>query len=280
MKGLFQFIRNNKVFFSFLLLEILSLSLAFRNSRYHGIYYFNTSNEIIGSIYEKYNDITRYFYLKDINQDLANQNRSLLNQSSNSHEFFSFNADTIQDTITFKKYIYISARVVNNSIHKRNNFITLNQGSLSGIEPDMAVIGPNGIVGIVKNVSPHFASVISVLNKYSTISVKLKKNNFLGLIIWEGGDYTTASLTDMPTHADLRKGDTLITSGASVVFPENIPVGIVDTFFVKPGDNFYDCKIKLFTNFANIQHVYAVKNLLRNEQLELEKKTKNEINDN
>lgn len=278
MRGLFLFIYRNHVIFLFLLLEVLSFVLIVQNNRYQNSGFFNSSNKIVGEIYSATSEITDYLDLKKINKDLNAQNADLMNKLSSNLMYYSTKIDTLTDTIAQTKYINIQAKIINNSIIKRNNYITLDQGSLAGIEPDMAVIGPNGVVGIVKAVSPHFSTVISLLNKNSSISVKLKKNNYFGFVIWEGGDYTTATLTDMPVHAGIEIGDTLITSGQSVVFSEGVPVAKVKEFEIKPGDNFYTAKVELFTNFGNISYVYVLKNLYKAEQIELETKTKE--NDN
>ena len=179
----------------------------------------------------------------------------------------------IDDTLYFQQYKYLSAKVVNNSIHQRNNHIIINQGTEQGIKPGMGVISSKGLVGLVKDVSAHYSAVVSVLNGNTQISVKLKKNSYFGIMTWETDDNSnTATLKKIPNHVDLQIGDTVLSKGASTIFPEGVLAGTVREFEAIPGSDFYDIKIKLTTNFANLSYVYIVKNLLKTEQQGLEEK--------
>jgi rod shape-determining protein MreC len=175
----------------------------------------------------------------------------------------------VTDTIRKQQYTFLTARVVNNSINRRNNYLTLNKGSLQGVQAEMGVICPDGIVGIVKDVSEHFSSVISVLHKDSRISTKIKKNGYIGSLMWEGYNAGYAILKDIPKHVKLAVGDTLVTSQFSAIFPEGIMVGVIDKFDSKPGD-FYLIDVKLSTDFDNLSYVYLVTNVLKEEQKKLE----------
>jgi len=143
--------------------------------------------------------------------------------------------------------------------------MTLNKGRLHGIRPDMGVIGPNGVIGIVKDVSGNFSSIMSLLHSEMQISAKIKKNNHLGTIIWEGFDHTKVTMLYIPPHVELERGDTIITSGFSQIFPEGIAIGEIDDFEVRRGDNFYTIDIKLFTDFNKLEYVQVVQNIFREE---------------
>ena len=147
----------------------------------------------------------------------------------------------------------------------------LNMGSNDGIDKDMAVISQRGIVGIIRDVSKHFSSVISVLHKDTRISAKIKKNNYIGTLAWKGIDYRKAYLMDIPTHVKLALGDTVITSGYSHLFPEGIMIGVIENYNILEGDNFYTIKISFLEDYNNLSYVYVVNNLMRNEKLMLEK---------
>lgn len=147
----------------------------------------------------------------------------------------------------------------------------LNKGKRHGIEHDMAVISPNGIVGTVVSVSDNFSWVMSVLNKHSKVSARIDRLGQMGTVLWQGQNPDKGSLTDIPVHVKVIKGDTIYTSGFSHIFPEGVMVGTVETIKVKEGDHFYDIGFKWSADLNGLSHVYIVKNLFREEQVELSK---------
>ena len=140
----------------------------------------------------------------------------------------------------------------------------------------MGVISSRGIVGIVKDVSDNFSSVISVLHKDSKISAKIKKYGDVGSVLWNGYNYRRASLIDIPTHVPITRGDTIITSGFSSVFPEGIVIGKIIDHRIESGNTFYTITIEFSEDFNKLSYVYIIKNFFKNEQNDLEKKTQNE----
>jgi rod shape-determining protein MreC len=162
------------------------------------------------------------------------------------------------------------AGVINNSTNLASNYLTLDKGYHDGIRKDMAVIYPNGIVGIVNEVSSNFSSVVSLLHPKARISARLKKSDYVGTVIWEGESDTVVTLKDIPTHVKIEVGDTVFTSGYSLLFPEGILIGKVSKFDISHGKGFYHIDVRLSTNFNNIRYVYVVKNLLKDELEELE----------
>jgi rod shape-determining protein MreC len=187
------------------------------------------------------------------------------------------NRTAVNDTNFNQQYSYIVSKVINNSVNRRNNYLTLNKGSLSGVKPEMGVITTNGIVGIIKDVSPHYSTVMSLLHSRSSVSARFKNNNYFGAMIWEdNNDPTTATLSDIPKHIQFKIGDTLVTTAYSTVYPENIFLGTVKSSTIKAGANFYTITIKLSTDFYSLTHVYIVDNLFKKEQQLLEEKFKRE----
>jgi len=169
-------------------------------------------------------------------------------------------------------YSFIPAQVVNNQVAMMdNNYITLNRGSLSGIKKDMGVLSPNGIVGVVISVSPHFSRVIPILNPKYQPSCKIKETNFFGTLSWDGKDPQYSSLKELPQHAEFNIGDTIVTSGFSAVFPEGVPVGTIENTFKSKGENYNSVRVKLFTNFSALSEVLIAVNALKDEQLNIEK---------
>ena len=274
MRNLFLFVWKNYFTFLFLLLEILAFYLVVRGNSFQKANFINSANGVSASILGASNNVKDYLYLRNENEKLAFENAQL-----RSHSLISFSKLVdeqfyINDTIYNQKYTYTSCKVVNNSTNRRNNYLTLNKGEKHGIKRDMAVITSSGVVGLVKEVSENFSTVMSLLHSKVSISSKIKKNNFFGPLTWDGENLNYAILSDIPSHISIEKGDTIVTSAYSLSFPENIMVGTVDSFEKKTGAYFYIIKVKLSTEFNKISHVYVVNNIQKTEQEELEAKSK------
>jgi rod shape-determining protein MreC len=271
MRNFFLLIRKYNFFIVFLLLEVISGILLVRNSTYQRAAVISTSNELVGKIYTAYSNVTDYLVLGETNRILSAENARLRRADSVSFYDPSFRVLRVNDTIGLQQYEYISARVVNNSVSRVNNYITLDKGSLQGIQPEMAVMGSNGVVGIVKDVSEHFSTVISLLHSSTKISSKIKKNDYFGSSVWDGENPQIAKLLDIPSHAQVKVGDTIVTSSYSGIFPRDILVGVVSEIGTS-GESFKEIKLKLATDFQKLSYVYVVRNLLKSERDTLEAK--------
>lgn len=181
MRNLFNFIARHYFFFLFIALQIVSFALIFQNHFYQRSAFVNSSNYLAGNIYGLRNNISQYFDLRVINEQLAIENNAMLEKIAGTYLATDQQIFTFNDTLYRKQYTYINARVINNSVRNRNNYITLNKGRLHGIKPDMGVITPLGVIGVVKEVSGNFSSVLSFLHSDIQISAKIKKMTIWGL---------------------------------------------------------------------------------------------------
>ncbi len=273
MRSLFLLLWRNNFTLLFLLLWTLSFLLVIRNNNFQQVSVFNSTNKVVASVLEAVNYVKEYINLKENNASLAMENSNL--KSLLPETWYENRAlrTMVNDTIKSQQYTYITTRVVNNSINRRSNYLTLDKGSLQGVEKDMGVISSAGVVGIVKDVSKHYCTVMSVLHKNTRISTRFKNNNYFGSLEWDGSDSREATLLEIAKHVKFNVGDTLVTTVYSAIFPEGVMVGVVKNSELKPGDNFYKITVKLSTNFSNLSHVYIVDNLLKQEQKKLESNT-------
>lgn len=270
MKNILNFVTKNHILILFVLLEVLSLGLLYRHSYYQRASLVNSSNYVSGEAFSAYHGAIEYVNLKKVNEELAMENAALRSLKADAYialQKFTFDKE---DTIYKQRYRWFTAKVINNSTNRRNNYLTLNRGSLLGVQKEMAIVSSGGIVGIVKDVTPHFSSVMSILHKDMRVSAQLKKSNYFGSLTWDGKDYRYADLSDIPKHVELKKGDSIITSYYSTIFPQGIMIGTVDEFQKAPSDNFYKIKVRLSTNFKNLNNVYIIENLFKEEQDTLE----------
>jgi rod shape-determining protein MreC len=276
MRSLFQLLWRNNFLITFLILEGFSFYFLVQNNKFHNASVLNSANKVTARIYEGVNYVQEYIHLKTNNENLAGENAMLRSSLPDAFYNNSFIRKTVRDTSLLQQYSYIMARVINNSVNKRNNYLTLDKGSLHGIEPEMGVISSTGVVGIVKDVSPHYCTVMSVLHKDTRISTRLKKSAYFGSLEWDGQDPTEATLKQITTSTKIAKGDSLVTTTYSSIFPQDILVGTVKDFSVKPGESFYTIRVKLSSDFSSLSFVYIVGNVLKREQLELEHKSTKE----
>ena len=254
----------------FLCLEILAVYITIQHHTYHKSKFVNSANAISGGIYNKVNNINEFFHLKTENKLLIEENtqlKNLLGQKSLEDKIPTFKFT--DSTSSTNKYEYTSAKVINNNFTKRDNFLTLNKGSKQGVTQDMGVINGNGIIGVVKNTSGNYATVLSILTRSSQINVKLKNSDHFGTLNWNGVDYNILQITDIPRQALIKINDTIVTGGKSVIFPEGIPVGVVKDFKFQ-NNQYAEINILLFNDMSAIGYVQVVKNLEKQEQLDIE----------
>ena len=279
MNNLWRFIGKFNALFLFIIFFTTSIILLIRNNDFQRVSTLNTSNEVVGKIYTQVNRVTKYIHLDTVNKQLAAENTFLRNQLKGSHFNDSIVTNSINDTVNRVQYQYIGAEVINKSVNARNNYITINRGSKHGIKKGMGVISSTGVVGIVWNVSPDFASIQSVLHEDTKITSSIEGTPYFGPLKWEGGSPEMATLTDIPNQINLKKGTKISTSGLSITFPKGIPVGTVMQAGVKGGGSFLNIDVKLSTNFYALQYVYVIKNIFAEEQQSLENSNKKSTNE-
>jgi len=270
MRSLFRFIVRYHFFFLFLLVEILSVGILIQSNRYHRAGFINFTDDVQGFIFDHLGGIRKYTNLRKINHDLAAENNFLRNQLDRYNQLLSNNEIRRVDSLPGRLYTFTPATVVNNSVNKQYNFVTLNKGRKHGIREEMAVISANGVVGVIYRASSHYSTVISLLNRDFRLSAKIKKNDYYGSLYWTGENYRHAILSEIPYHVELQIGDTIVTSGYSSIFPEGLLVGVISGFEQAQG-NFYIIDVELSVDFRKLTHVNVIQNLLIEEQVNLEK---------
>ncbi|MBW6490210.1 MAG: rod shape-determining protein MreC [Lentimicrobium sp.] len=276
MRHIFAFIWKYNFIFLFLLLEVLSLILIANRSFYHRSVISNLTDGVTGNVFSAWSGVTSYFSLKRENEILSSKNARLLGMVTQNQTTADTSTYFVSDTSFAQQYKYMVAHVISNSSTHRDNYIMINKGSKHGVKADMAVINSEGIVGTVVSVSPNFSWVMSMLNKHSKVSARIKRINQMGTVVWEGGSPATGTLHDIPAHVKVLPGDTIASSGFSHIFPEGIMVGTVEEIWIEEGSHFYTINFRFSADLNSLHNVYVVTNLYREEQLEL---SKNVIND-
>ena len=274
MRALIQFLQKHHLLLLFLVLEGIAVLMLVRHNYIQRIAIVKTTDIVSGSIYTQISRWRDYLHLREQNLQLQSENAELRNMLQSAF----YIADTTRfhylDSIKQRRYAYIPARVTNNVINRQHNFLTLDRGRNVGIAEGMAVIGPDGIVGIVYGVSSRHATVMPVINRNFRVSAKFKKNDYFGSLRWDGNSHRHATLSEISLHVPVSMGDTLVVSGFSSSFPEGITVGTVSNVEQRDG-SFYFIEVLLSTDFRRLRYVTVVDNLMRKEQEELEYQTIN-----
>ena len=268
MNNLLNFFIKHSAWFIFAIYVILSLVLLFKDNPYQQSVYLTSANRVSAAVYKAFNGVTSYFHLRDINESLQERNAALEMELIELRNQMADMALASPDSLhqpALKQYSFVMAQVISNSIANPNNYITINRGYLDGVNPEMGVIDQNGVVGIVNVAGPHAARVISLLNPHMRLSCKLRDSGFYGSLVWDGKSPQFAVLEELPKHITYHKGDTIVTSGYSAVFPEGIIVGTVDGLARGMTDSFVSLRIRLTTNFSQLSSVRVITNSMKDQ---------------
>jgi rod shape-determining protein MreC len=271
VRNLFAYILKQYFFFLFLLLEVIAFYFVLQNNHQRATF-LNSTGKITGSVLLTLNNVSEYLTLKKANEKLVEENARLRNQLQESFLTTDKEEHYSRDSI----YRYIGARVISNSVNHQKNYLMLNKGSRHGITKDMGVITSDGIVGTVVDVTPQFSRVMSVLHVSNKINGRILKNNHLGTVEWTGNYYRYGTLVDIPMHVQLYSGDTIVTSGNSLIFPEGIMVGTVEEYNILPNEKFNTASISYAVDYNSLYYVYVIINMKKREQLWLEKNQQND----
>ena len=274
MKNLLDFLKKYNSLIIFLILEGIAFYFIVTKNFYHNTKVVNRIRWATHGVETKLSDIKNYLNLREINENLANENTMLQNSINRLliNDNFALYSDS--DTIFEQIYQYTSARLTSNSVNKRHNFFTINKGVKNGLAAGMAVIADGGVAGVISGCSENFSIVMSLINLDFRLSARIKSSGYFGSLMWDGRDYRTAILHDIPQHITINVGDTIETTGYSAIFPEGVTIGVISDY-EKPGSDFYIIKVRLKTDFRKLNYVNIVNNKRKEEFIELE----NRIND-
>ena len=266
MNNLLNFFVKHSAWFIFAFYVILSLVLLFKDNPFQQSVYLTSANRVSAAVYKAFNGVTSYFHLHDINESLQQRNAALEMEVIELREQLAglelLSPDSLRQP-ALRQYTFVMAHVISNSIAQPNNYITIDRGHIDGISPEMGVIDQNGVVGIVNVVGPHAARVISLLNPHMRLSCKLRNSGFYGSLVWDGKSPQFAVLEELPKHLTYHKGDTIVTSGYSAVFPEGIIVGTVEGLARGMSDSFVSLRVRLTTNFSQLSNVRVITNSMK-----------------
>ena len=257
MQNLLKILLRYSNFLVFIALEVAAFLLIIFNNPYPRSSVLSTANDVVAWQNEQVSEVSGYFSLRTQNEQLAVENAELRNQ------ICSMKSEQIGEPIS-----YLPAKVVQMTTDELHNYLTINRGSKDGIVRGQGVRNADGVVGIVRTVGRNYSVVLPIINTHTNLSCRFAKNDYIGTLQWDGKDNRFAQLADVAAHMVVNTGDTIVTSGLSPVFPEGIPVGIVENSTLKEGDSYYTIRVRLYTNFKRLKYVEVVQNAAQKEMEE------------
>ena len=242
---------------AFIVLEILALFLVVRYNQNQRDIWINSSRFYSGVVHERADRVRSFTSLARVADSLAVENAELYDRLYD--QLALAPGDASVDSL-LSPFDFIPARIIKNSINKPTNNLTLNRGTRDGIAPGMGVVVHQGVLGIVRSVSPHFCRVMSVLNTQTYIGAAIQRTGAFGTLNWDAVDPTRLILADIPKHLDVQPGDTVLTSGHSAIFPPGIPIGLVDTVLIPSGSNTFRIPVQLWADLGRTSRAYIIRN--------------------
>jgi rod shape-determining protein MreC len=274
MRNLLIFITKYNAFFLFLIFEISSLIIYIKYNSFQKATFISSTAKVTGALYTQVNGLYGYLALREVNDSLAKENARLRNQLKTSFYIDTVAKHKVDDTIYKQQYTYIEAKVINNSINRSTNYITIDRGSRQGVAKGMGVICSSGLVGKVVFVGEHLSVVQSLLHKDSRFSAMLANDKQLGYIEWSDDlDPHKGYLKDVSTNAQPKLREKVVTSQYSL-FPAGIPIGTVSNLHTKSGGYSLNMEVALSVDFSKLQYVDVIVNKLAQEQAGLEAQEK------
>lgn len=284
MRNIFLFIRRYSTLLAFILLQVFALWMLFNFNKLHHAAFMGIANEVTGSVNTQVDKLDDYFHQGEENKRVHHMNDSLLNLLRNNFSFPDTGQRQIIDSILIdstravRRYLWRDAKVVYNTINSEKNYLQINRGSRYGIRDNMAVLNSDGaVVGQVVNVSPNFSQVMSLLHVQSSVSASLKRTGDAGKVEWDAKDPRIVVLKGISKSVEVKVGDTVLTSKYSYNYPPDRMIGKVVAIGSDPASGFYLLQVRPSVNFSNIQQVFVVENLQRDEQLQLDSDTEKKL---
>ena len=270
MRSLLNFLLRFKTLILFIILEAVALVMISSSHNYHQSVTYGAARTISGFFAKGFERGKSYFRLRQVNSELVAENLMLRQRIEKLQSVPQPSSVTVSDSSYGVTYTYIGAKVINNSVNKQKNFITLDKGSKDGVINGMGVTSPSGVVGVIVGVSRNYSVAMSVLNRDFKLSTSIARNDYFGSLAWDGKNYRYAQLSEIPHHVSVNEGDTIVTSGFSAIFPPGLMAGTL-TGDAKKGGDFVTLKVLLSADFKRLTNVYIIGNMSRIEREKLEK---------
>lgn len=267
MGFLLRLFSKNSLFVFFIFLQIIALVLIFSKNAMQRSWVAGQSAALNSRVSGYIDEGVTYLKLKQVNEDLVAQNKALMVELYGKEGAKNPIFRKVHDTLGGGQiYTFVDGEIVFNSINRRNNYFTINRGRRDGVYPQMGVMAPRGIAGIVINSTDSYALVQSVLSVNTIrINAALKNSGYFGTLTWSGDNSRVMHLADVPKYVALKIGDSVVTDGKSAIFPKGVMIGTIAGYSVDNKTGFWDISVELSEKMGALNKIFVVKNLKKAE---------------
>lgn len=164
----------------------------------------------------------------------------------------------------------LTAEVIGKTVIQARNFATLNVGAKDGVAVGMPVITERGLVGRIVGLTPNYSTVQLLLNRDTRLSVMTLRGRNEGMLTWDYVGGRNLLLRQIEAVRPQPKQDTIVTSGYSELFPENITVGTIASIEQEEGTLFYRIVVTPSVDFATLDEAFVVLHRPNDERLKLQ----------
>ncbi len=267
MHNLLRLIQKYGNFLLFLAMEVAAFLWMVSEQKLQQSTFLSASNTLTASFNLMLTNTDEYFHLREENAVLAEENARLRGQVNHLQGMVEDSVERDSAYVySHLRWSYQPARVVDVATNSRHNYLVLNKGARDNVHEGQGVLSHDGVVGIVSAVNLHFAQVIPVIHPKMRLSCRIRRNGQMGFLVWNGPSPRYANLTDIGRHILVEEGDTIETNGLTGLFPEGIPIGVIDRVELPDGDTYYNLRVLLATDFKSLRYVQIVHNPLAAEQ--------------
>ncbi len=217
---------------------------------------FHSSGQGISGLWQNYVDLR---HVRQQNQDLQKTvDRLRLEQAALLED--AKQGERLQALLNFQqKYIYktVAAQAIGSSGTDQSRVFYLDKGKDAGLERDMAVITPDGIVGKIRDVFPHSAQVLAINDQTSGAGVILESTRIRGIL--RGNAIGQPQIVDIIADQRIQPGERVLTAGGDQIFPRGLPVGVVEKVERDPErDAFVDVIVKPAAHLDRLDEVLVI----------------------
>lgn len=264
MGRLLRIIINSSGLFTFGLLQLLSVYLIVHHNDAQRAIWLETKSVYGSYLTEVVNSKLAFLDVARENEILRRENADLLARLPGSGYRTTIDTVGVVDTIYQQRFTYLASRVVNKSPYGPYNTLVLDRGTNLQVRRGQGVLADGGLLGVISEVTPRHARVISVLHLDTRVSAGLDNNSF-GTLRWDGHDPRRVTVTDMPDYVPVAPNDTIYTTGYSNVYPTGLPIGTVESSTPLPGTGSQDLTVVLLNDPLQATTGYIVRDLFKEE---------------
>jgi rod shape-determining protein MreC len=146
-------------------------------------------------------------------------------------------ARTLQALLDLKrstKLETISAAVIAGAASPDFRTLTIDKGTRQGVQTDMAVVAPAGVVGRVITPTARAAKVQLLIDRNAAVAGLVERSRAQGVVVGTGGD--RLEMEYVPGTADIKAGDRVVTSGIDGIYPKGFLIGQIESVQRGAGD--------------------------------------------